>query len=415
MKYYSYSEQKKKKFKHFMLYIAAISLGLLAGYANIPLLKPLGLLIAEIFIRIFKCLSLPLIALSIIVTLANFHTEKMLQRVWRYALRYTFGTTLVAAIVSCLLYLLIQPQLIEVPKPHSLPATGAEQFNYLNYLMQIVPSNPLSPFLENQVLGVILLSFVIGIATCCIPEKDAKDTLIQFFNSLHRLLMVITHWIIRFIPIGLFGFITVTAAKFQGGVVFGGLGEYLSVIILANLIQGLIILPLWLKFHGVAPFTAFRNMLPALQVAFFCKSSVATLPITIRASEEKLSIHPNISRFVLPLCTSLNMNGCAAFIFVTVTYLMQNHGIHIGLTTMGLWILIATLAAIGNAGVPMGCFFLSASLLTSMNVPIALMGIILPFYTLIDMLETALNVWSDICVTKVVNDQVTKDIGLQKP
>ena len=69
---------------------------------------------------------------------------------------------------------------------------------------------------------------------------------------------------------------------------------------------------------------------------------------------------------------------------------------------MGLWIIIATIAAIGNAGVPMGCFFLSASLLASLNIPITLMGIILPFYSLIDMLETALNVWSDACVTKVV-------------
>lgn len=74
--------------------------------------------------------------------------------------------------------------------------------------------------------------------------------------------------------------------------------------------------------------------------------------------------------------------------------------------TMALWVVVATVAAIGNAGVPMGCFFLSASLLASMNVPITLMGIILPFYSLIDMLETALNVWSDSCVVKVVDQTV---------
>lgn len=72
-------------------------------------------------------------------------------------------------------------------------------------------------------------------------------------------------------------------------------------------------------------------------------------------------------------------------------------------------VVIATIAAIGNAGVPMGCFFLSASLLASMNVPITLMGIILPFYSLIDMLETALNVWSDSCVAKVVDEKVKQD------
>jgi Na+/H+-dicarboxylate symporter len=103
------------------------------------------------------------------------------------------------------------------------------------------------------------------------------------------------------------------------------------------------------------------------------------------------------------------MNGCAAFIFATVIYLMQNHGIAVSYGSMVMWVGIATVAAIGNAGVPMGCFFLSASLLSSMNVPITLMGIILPFYSLIDMIETSLNVWSDSCVVKVVNDKSMAD------
>jgi Na+/H+-dicarboxylate symporter len=103
------------------------------------------------------------------------------------------------------------------------------------------------------------------------------------------------------------------------------------------------------------------------------------------------------------------MNGCAAFIFTTVIFLMQNNGIEIGLLNMMLWIVIATIAAIGNAGVPMGCFFLSASLLTSMDVPIGLLGLILPFYAVIDMVETALNVWSDSCVAKVIDVQTKEN------
>lgn len=122
-------------------------------------------------------------------------------------------------------------------------------------------------------------------------------------------------------------------------------------------------------------------------------------------AEKRLGIDPKVSRFVLPLCTTINMNGCAAFIFTTVIFLMQNQGIPITLSMMAMWIVIATVAAIGNAGVPMGCFFLSASLLTSMNVPIELLGIILPFYTVIDMVETSLNVWSDSCVVTVVNER----------
>lgn len=123
--------------------------------------------------------------------------------------------------------------------------------------------------------------------------------------------------------------------------------------------------------------------------------------------EQRLNISPEISRFVLPLCTSVNMNGCAAFIFTTVVFMMQNAHMALSIPTYLLWVLIATLAAIGNAGVPMGCYFLSMSLLVSLNVPIALMGLILPFYTLIDMLETALNVWSDCCVLRVVEKKLS--------
>ena len=166
---------------------------------------------------------------------------------------------------------------------------------------------------------------------------------------------------------------------------------------------------LWLRWQGIKPFATMKGMLPALSLAFFSKSSVGTLPVTMDTVEKNLNVQPEISRFVLPLCTSINMNGCAAFIFATVIYLMQNHGIEVSLATMGLWVVVATVAAIGTAGVPMGCFFLSASLLASMNVPITLMGVILPFYALIDMLETALNVWSDSCVVKVVDEKAIAD------
>lgn len=217
--------------------------------------------------------------------------------------------------------------------------------------------------------------------------------------------LVMTRWIIKIIPLGLFGFITSTVVQLRSGMDIKGIGEYLLIVVLANLVQGFVILPLWLKMNNIRPFAAMRSMLPALSVAFFSKSSVGTLPVTMNTIENNLQVKPAVSRFVLPLCTSINMNGCAAFIFATVIYLMQNHGMPISYSTMVLWVFVATVAAIGNAGVPMGCFFLSISLLSSMNVPIVLMGVILPFYGLIDMLETALNVWSDACVTKIVNDK----------
>ncbi len=395
-----------------IMYFLMVGLGIFAGMSDIALFKSLGLVISDVFIRVFKCMSLPIIALSIIVTLSSYCSKGMMKSVWRRTLRYTLGTTFIAATVSFFLYLLISPASMTSSMPIEL-SSPVQQLNYFEHLSSLIPTNIFSPFLESKVISVLLLGIVFGIAVRFIPDEDAKQTITQFFKGAHGLFMVLTRWVIAVIPIGLFGFITTTVIQFREGADLKGLGQYLLVVVLANVIQGLVILPLWLKWKGIAPFTMMKRMMPALSLAFFSKSSIGTLPVTMSTAESKLGIRPEISRFVLPLCTSLNMNGCAAFIFTTVVYLLQNHGVHMSLTTMAMWVMIATISAIGNAGVPMGCFFLSMSLLASMSVPITLMGLILPFYSVIDMIETALNVWSDACVVKVVDESVKEPISIE--
>ena len=102
------------------------------------------------------------------------------------------------------------------------------------------------------------------------------------------------------------------------------------------------------------------------------------------------------------------MNGCAAFILVTSLFVMQNNGIPITAVTMIVWLLISVLSAFGNAGVPMGCYFLTLSLMSGMGANIVLMGVILPVYTVIDMIETAENVWSDSCVCAITDKAMKK-------
>lgn len=395
---------KQHPFRWPLMYLLIIGLGIWSGLGDLPVLKTLGLVIAAIFVKIFKCISLPIITLSIIVTLSQYRSEGSMRFVWRRTMTYTFMTTFIAAGVSALLYLWIHPSMVGVVENHAmaLPQGG---LGYWDYVVGLIPSSLLEPFVKNQVMSALLVGILIGIGIRFIPETESQQTITNVFRAFHGLLMVMTGWVIKAIPLALFGFITATVVQLKSGLVIQGIGEYLLIVVLANLVQGFIILPIWLRTHGIAPFKTMRAMLPALSVAFFSKSSVGTLPVTIKTVEKGLNVRPEISRFVLPLCTSLNMNGCAAFIFATVIYLMQNHGIEVNLSMMALWVLISTVAAIGNAGVPMGCFFLSASLLASMNVPITLMGVILPFYSLIDMLETSLNVWSDACVTKVVNER----------
>ena len=148
-------------------------------------------------------------------------------------------------------------------------------------------------------------------------------------------------------------------------------------------------------------------MSQAVLMALFTKSSAATLPVTMDNAEKRIGVSPKVARFVLPICTTINMNGCAAFILVTSLFVMQNNGMPITAVTMIVWLLISVLSAVGNAGVPMGCYFLTLSLMSGMGANIVLMGVILPVYTVIDMIETAENVWSDSCVC-AITDKVLK-------
>lgn len=387
-----------------LIYLTMIVLGIASGLSDVALLKSFGLLVSDIFIKIFRCISLPIVALSLIVTLSSYSADRASRRIWQRAILYTLSTTMIAAIVSCFLYLLISPSNANTVAVATSPA-ALNHLSYSQYIASLVPANIFSPFLDHQVMGVLLLGILFGIAIRYIPEEQPRKAVIHFFQGIHGVFLVITKWIVTILPLGLYGFITATVVQLRAGINVKGIGEYLAVLVLANLIQGFVILPLWLRFNKIKPFVAMRQMLPALSIAFFSKSSAGTLPVTMETAEKRMNIDPKISRFILPLCTNINMNGCAAFIFVTVIYLMQNQGIPITFGMMGLWVLVATIAAIGNAGVPMGCFFLSASLLASMDVPISLLGVILPFYSIIDMIETALNVWSDSCVARVIQEK----------
>jgi Na+/H+-dicarboxylate symporter len=253
----------------------------------------------------------------------------------------------------------------------------------------------------------LLLGF--GIARLPSEQRLPIHHLLQ---SLFQIMMQITRWIVAFMPIAIWAFtMTFVTELFAGLTIPSQVGWYLVTILSANLVQGAIILPLFLWFNGISPWQAFRKMLPALSFAFFSKSSSAAMPSAIDCAERHLQVDPKVARFSFPLCTSINMNACAGFIIITVLFVAQSNGAHFTVTEQLTWILIATVAAIGNAGVPMGCFFIASALLSTMNVPLTLMGIILPFYALLDMLESAINLWSDACVTVVV-DQKSKTVEL---
>ena len=398
---------KRKRTITAVLYVGALLLGAILGFIGNDELNLVLNFIATVFTRLFSFIAVPVIAVSLINTLARLNHGSNGGTIFSHTIFYTLLTTIVAAAVGLSLFLIFAPSNVpqEMLGVAADPNAGVTT-SYFDHIVSIIPNNFLQPFVSGNVLSILLVAAAVGLGIASLPSSEGRTALVKVLTGLQDLLFVLIHWLITVLPLGIVAFTAQLVAQLEAGVILGGLATYFATVIGSNLLQMFIFLPLLLLIRGLNPLKIARGMLPALMVALFSKSSAGTLPVTIASAEDNLHVDKRISRFVLPICTTINMNGCAAFILITSLYLLQNAGIDLNFGTYLAWIFIATFAAIGNAGVPMGCFFLTLSLVSSMNVPVALMGVILPIYAVIDMIETCLNVWSDSCVANIVDKEL---------
>lgn len=393
-----------------IIWIGALVVGVLLGLIGNPVVNAVMSFIATVFTRLFRLLAVPTIVLAVITTLASLGSGKEMGRMFRTALTYTLLTTFAAAAVGLGLYLLVRPGNLPASaiEGEVAGAADASGFSYADHILSVIPDNIVRPLLEGNVLALLLICFAVGIALSRMPESEPKRTVINGLQGLQTLLFTLIRWLIAVLPIGIVAFSAQLIAETGSGVMLDSLGKYVAVVIGGNLLQIFVVLPLFLLVKGINPLRAMRGMTPAIMMAFFTKSSAATLPVTMENAEQRMGVDPKVSRFVLPICTTINMNGCAAFILVTSLFVMQNNGMDLSLTTMLVWLLISVISAVGNAGVPMGCYFLTLSLMAGIGANIGIMGIILPIYTVIDMVETAENVWSDSSVALITNKTVKR-------
>ena len=389
--------------KKTLLWIGALILGALLGLLGIAWLDELMNFVATIYTRLFQLLAVPTIVLAVITTFATFGSQGS-GRIFGRTLTYTLLTTISAAAVGAVLYVLVAPgNLPAEALGNSIEAVEAPQTSYIDHIISIIPNNIVKPFLEGNVLSLLLLAFAVGIGLSKLPDSENKAVVTKGLLGIQDLLFLLIKWLIWTLPLGIVAFSAQLSAQVSAGVVADSIGKYVLVVLVGNVIQFFVVLPLFLLARGLNPVYVLGRMMPAGLMALFTKSSAATLPVTMETAENRLGVRKNIARFVLPICTTINMNGCAAFILVTSLFVMQNGGITITLPTILLWIVISVVSAVGNAGVPMGCYFLTLSLMSGVGAPIAILGIIMPIYTVIDMIETAENVWSDSCVSAMVN------------
>ena len=393
--------------------------GAILGLLGISWLNEVMNFVATVYTRLFQLLAVPTIVLAVITTFATFGSKGS-GKIFGRTLTYTLLTTFAAAAVGAILYVLIAPGNLPIDSVAGVDLKSLSQesglsnhfqpsVTYSEHILSVIPNNIVKPFLEGNVLSLLLLAFAIGIGLSKLPESENKAVIIKGLLGLQELLFLLIRWLIWTLPLGIVAFSAQLSAQVSAGVVADSIGRYVLVVLGGNVIQFFIVLPLFLLARGLNPVHVLGRMMPAVLMALFTKSSAATLPVTMDTAENRLGIRKNVARFVLPICTTINMNGCAAFILVTSLFVMQQGGTPLTVGTILLWILISVVSAVGNAGVPMGCYFLTLSLMSGIGAPVAVLGIILPIYTIIDMVETAENVWSDSCVAAMVDADKAMD------
>ncbi|MDD9331822.1 MAG: dicarboxylate/amino acid:cation symporter [Wolbachia sp.] len=385
----------------------SIIFAVIVYYLGNEVIFEIARLLSDIFISLLKLISLPLVFLSIVSTISGLKDSTEIKNLVKKTLFYTLLTTMIAAFVSLFFYLLIDPARKNFISS-TIESVNGNNHSYLSYLKSLIPSNFVQVFLENNIIGSISIAFLIGGAIISL-SKEKQNILHQVFSALFDALLKIAQGLLKFIPIAVRAFITCFLHELKGGNEFYSLLWYFICIMSANFVQAFIVLPLLMWYKSVSPIQTFKGVIPALTLAFFSKSSSATLPTTIDCVQNKLNVPRKLSSFILPICTTINMNACAAFILITVIFVAEMNGYTFPLSEMFIWIFLATGAAIGNAGVPMGCYFMTTNYLVSMNIPLHIMGLILPIYTIIDMFETAINVWSDVCITQVINKECNNE------
>lgn len=395
-----------KQVRQFIFWVGALAIGAVLGSLNISAINNVCNFVATIFTRLFQFAAVPAIAVSVLTTLAMLGSNKETGKIFKRTIMYTLLTTFAASIIAAILFFIIKPEILSASAYEGVAADKIQNMNsssYLDYFISAIPNNIVYPFVSGNVLSVLIVSFTFGIAISKMKESEKKTSILNLIHGFQEIIFMVIGWIIAVLPIGIIAFTAQLVSEMSTGIVVGSIGKYTAVVLSGNLIQFFIVLSLFLLARGLNPVKHFKNMIPAILTALFTKSSAATLPVTMDCAENRVKCDKKFTRFILPMCTTINMNGCAAFILVTSLFVMQQGGVQLNLLTVIAWILISVISAVGNAGVPMGCFFLTLSLMAGKGMPIAVMGIILPIYSVIDMIETAVNIYSDSCVCAMTN------------
>lgn len=354
----------------------------------------------DLFLRALKMIIVPLILTSIISGVTSIGDAQNLGRLGLKTITYYITTSLAAILTGLVFVNLIQPGVgADLGLKKEIPELAAASGDIWDIILRMVPTNIFQAMVSFDILAVIFFSILFGFFITRVDSKP-KEFLTTLFNSGFEVMMKLTHFIIRFTPLGILGIVVgvVTEQRENLVDVLSSLGKYFITVLIGLIIHAAITLPFIIRVLGkVNPWKHFLAMSTPLLTAFSTRSSSATLPLTIDAVEINAGVSNKISSFVLPLGATVNMDGTALYECVAAMFIAQAYGIELTFLQQMIVVFTALLASIGAAGIPMAGLVMMSLILTAVGLPLEGVGLILAVDPFLDMCRTTVNVWSDCC------------------
>ncbi len=355
--------------------------------------------VGEMFVRFLSMLIVPIVFVSLISGVASLADPKSLGRVSSKAIGLYLITTCIAIVLALLAGMVFQTGVGASPVGMETPEIS-EAPSFAQVLIDLVPSNPVQAMAEGNMLPIIIFSILLGLAMSFAGESGKRIG--EFFTDFMEVVMKLVGIVMLIAPYGVFALIAGMAATTGWGT-FAGVLKYVFLVLGMLIIHAAVVYPLLLKtFTGLSPITFYRQFRDVMAFAFSTASSGATIPVTLRAVQERLGASNRISSFTVPLGATINMDGTAIMQGIAVGFIAQYYGVDLSLTQYLMVIFMVVMASIGAAGVPGVGLILLAGVLGQVGLPTEGIALILGVDRLLDMTRTAVNVTGDATVTCIV-------------
>ncbi|XP_076833078.1 neutral amino acid transporter B(0) [Brachyhypopomus gauderio] len=383
----------------------------------------------ELLIRLLKMIIIPLVVCSLVSGAASIDPAA-LGKLGGWAMLFFLVTTLISSAVGVVMAFIIQPGSSEGVKPKlasaddSIPEAKEVIDSFLDLIRNIFPSNLVAATFQSyatgykliskndtngsmekipvatevdgmNILGLIVFAMVFGVALRKLGEEG--EILIKFFSSFNEATMVLVSWIMWYAPLGIMFLVAAKIVEMEDvGMLFASLGKYISCCVIGHAVHGLIILPLiYFAITRKNPYTFLFGLMTALATAFGTSSSSATLPLMMKCVEENNGVSKHISRFILPIGATVNMDGAACFQCVAAVFIAQLNNIPLNFIQVITILVTATASSVGAAGIPAGGVLTLAIILEAVGLPTNDISLILAVDWLVDRTCTVINVEGD--------------------